>query len=58
MSHLKEKFTDVIGFIGFVLIVILISPFLFITGGIVRIIRYIRFVSDKVNDRKPKKYDW
>lgn len=59
MKKIKKffrKHEDRIGHFMFKVIVIIISPVLFIYGGIVCIFRYYRFVRDTVHEKVPKQY--
>ena len=55
---MKQKIIDIIGYILFILFFIIASPLLFLRGGIVGIVRYYKYVSDKVHNKKPNKYYW
>ena len=44
--------------ITFVLFILLISPYLFITGGIVRIKRFYHYTIAKAEIKTPKRYYW
>ena len=50
------KLSDIFGYILFILFLIIGSPYLFISGGIVRIIRFYGYVKNKVHDKIPNKY--
>lgn len=54
----RRWFVEVLGVLLFILWVMLLSPVLFITGGIMRILRYIDYVRNQVNDKEVKKYYW
>lgn len=53
---MKRKIIDALGFILFVAFYILIIPYLFISGGLIRMKRYLWYVIDSVHDRQPKQY--
>lgn len=53
---MKGKLLDLIGYVSFILMIIIISPYLFISGGLQRIIRFYQYVSANVHEKRPKKY--
>lgn len=55
---MKQKLSDKLGYIMFIVILIVLSPFLFVSGGMVRVKRYYLFVSNSVNDKPIKTYKW
>ncbi len=53
---MKTKILDILGYIAFLLLFILLIPILAISGAILRPIRYYQYVSANVNNRKAKEY--
>ena len=53
---MKQKLLDILGFILFIGFFIVILPLLIITGAIARPIRFVKFVSSKVNNKEVKEY--
>jgi hypothetical protein len=53
---MKEKLENVLGFILFILIFMILLPFFMISGAIVRPIRYLKYVSANVKNKKAKEY--
>lgn len=53
---MKQKLIDLGGFMLFLLMFIIALPFFIIYGAIKTPIRYFRYVSAKVHDKKPNKY--
>lgn len=53
---MKQKLIDFCGFMLFILMFIIALPVICAYGAIKTPIRYFRYVSAKVHDRKPNKY--
>lgn len=53
---MKKKLSDIGGFILFILIFLVLLPFLMISGAIARPIRYFKYVSANVKNKKAKEY--
>ena len=53
---MKNKLIDIFGYIAFLLLFILLIPILVISGAILRPIRYYKYVSANVHDKKAKEY--
>jgi len=55
---MRQKLSDYFGYVLFLLFLVLISPILFITGGIRRIQRFYMYVRNGVKEETPKRYLW
>lgn len=55
---MKLKIVDTLGFLLFLLLFILFLPVMMIIGAINTPIRYFKYVSCKVHNKKPKSYWW
>ena len=53
---MKNKLLDILGFILFLLMFILMLPILIISGAILRPIRYFNYIKAQVNEREPNKF--
>lgn len=53
---MKNKLLDIFGYIAFLLLFILLIPVLALSGAILRPIRYYKYVSANVHDKKAKEY--
>jgi len=55
-KKMKQKLLDIFDFIVFIVFFIMLLPFLIITGAIARPVRFVKYVSAKVNNKKVKEY--
>jgi hypothetical protein len=53
---MKQKLNDKLGFMAFIVIFILMFPFNFIVGGLVRNRRYYWYVVNEVKGKQHKQY--
>jgi len=53
---MKKKILKILDIPILILFVLIISPYLFLSGGIERIFRYIRYVIDVGHKQEPKSY--
>ena len=51
-----DKIMDKIGYLLFLSLIIIISPYLFISGGVSRIIRYYKYVSNTMHNKDLDQY--
>ena len=53
---MKQKLLDILGFSLFIGFFIVILPILIVTGAVARPIRFVKYVSAKVNNKEVKEY--
>ena len=53
-----DKIMDKIGYLLFLSLIIIISPYLFITGGFARIIRFYKYVIAKEANKEVDTYNY
>ena len=56
LKPIYDKFISVFDIMVYTIFLIIVSPYLFATGGISRIKRYHRYVRARVHGDEPKKY--